>query len=60
MRKFYEAVTAKMLKKFPFNDSTLEDMAFLNPTFRDKVSTQCGKFEVEMVILKHCHFECHV
>ncbi|XP_033747492.1 uncharacterized protein LOC117332621 [Pecten maximus] len=38
IRTFYERVTEKMLKKFPFDDKVLQQMKFLNPTERESVT----------------------
>ena len=34
VRKFYEAVTSKMLAKFPFKDPEVSGLRLLNPTVR--------------------------
>ena len=38
VRTFYETCIAKMIEKFPFNDNTIKDLAFLDPRNRDKTS----------------------
>ena len=38
MRTFYETSVLKMKQKFPFHDSTLQQLAFLDPRNRDKTS----------------------
>ena len=35
---FYEICVLKMKEKFPFHDSTLQQLAFLDPRNRDKTS----------------------
>ena len=38
VRTFYETCVAKMIEKFPFNDNTIQELAFLDPRNRDKTS----------------------
>lgn len=44
VRGFYEKVVDKMLAKFPFGDTTLQDIAFLNPKMKHKIKPESGKF----------------
>ena len=43
VRQFYVATTTKIMKKFPFGDSTFRDLAFLNPQQRVNIDTDSGK-----------------
>jgi len=38
VRTFYETCVLKIIGKFPFNDATLHELAFLDPRYRDKTS----------------------
>lgn len=38
VRTFYETSVSKILAKFPFSDSTIKELAFLDPRNRDKCS----------------------
>ncbi|XP_061191661.1 uncharacterized protein LOC133199855 [Saccostrea echinata] len=39
VREFYCTTTETMVKKFPFNDKVLKGIGFLNPSTKDKIST---------------------
>ena len=38
VRLFYETSASKMIAKFPFNDTTIKELAFLDPRNRNKTS----------------------
>lgn len=46
IRQFYIAVTTKMIKKFPFKDKTLKNLAFLNPAAKGKMEGTCGMYNI--------------
>ena len=44
VRKFYCTIVTKMINKFPFHDSTLQEIGFINPEKKHSFSPDSGEF----------------
>jgi hypothetical protein len=44
VRRFYGTIISKMLQKFPFADSILKDIGFINPPKKHSFTADNGKF----------------
>ena len=53
VRVFYVEVTDKLRKKFPFKDTTLKTLSFVDPENRDMIQAESGKYPL---ILSYNHF----
>ena len=42
VREFYMEVTEKLVKKFPFSDTTLKTLGFVDPDNRDQIDAESG------------------
>lgn len=42
VRKFYQAVVLKMMRKFPFKDTIIQDLRIIDPRKREEVTAETG------------------
>lgn len=50
IRKFYQTVVLKMMKKFPFKDTIIQDLGIIDPRNRENVTAETGIYIYSFII----------